>query len=199
MELVIATTNKGKLREIREILSGLDIKIKSIADYPGCPDVVEDGATFRDNALKKARAVAAYTGKLTLADDSGLAVDALDGAPGVYSARFSGKGADDLKNNRKLLRLMKDVPDEKRGAQFVCVLALAGPCPAGHREKTLKGVVRGRITHEMRGPRGFGYDPLFYYTRAGQTFAEMGPAEKNKVSHRARALAKLKKYLLSFC
>jgi XTP/dITP diphosphohydrolase len=199
MELVIATTNKGKLREIRELLKGLDIKIKSLADYPGCPEVVEDGATFRENALKKARAVAEYTGKLTLADDSGLMVDALGGAPGVYSARYSGKDADDLKNNRKLLRQMKDMPDEKRGAQFVCVLALSGPCPNGHHEKTLKGVVRGRVAHEMRGPRGFGYDPLFYYTRSGLTFAEMGPDEKNKVSHRARALKKLKQYLLSFC
>ena len=111
MELVIATTNKGKLREIKTLLGGLDIKIKSLADFPGCPDVVEDGKTFKENALKKARAVAEYTGRLTLADDSGLEVDALFGAPGVFSARFSGRGADDLKNNRKLLRLLKDTPD----------------------------------------------------------------------------------------
>ncbi len=197
MELVIATTNKGKLREIRALLGGLDIIIKSLADYPGCPEVVEDGASFRENALKKAVAVAEHTGKPALADDSGLMVDALEGAPGVYSARFSGKGADDLKNNKKLLRLLKDTPDKERGAKFVCVLALAWPGEARRRPRVFTGVVRGRIAHEMRGPRGFGYDPLFYYTRAGQTFAEMGPDEKNKVSHRARALKKLKKHLLS--
>jgi len=195
MELVIATTNKGKLKEINTLLAGLDVRVKNLADFPGCPDVVEDGATFRDNALKKARAIASYTGKPALADDSGLEVDALDGAPGVYSARFSGKGADDLKNNRKLLRLLKDKPDSERGAQFVCVLALAWPSGMGRRPKFFKGIVRGRVTRGMRGQRGFGYDPLFYYTKAKQTFAEMGPDEKNKVSHRGRALMKLQAYL----
>ncbi len=189
MELVIATRNNGKLREIKAMLKGTRIRVLSLDDFPGCPDVIEDGKTFRENALKKARAVAEYTGKTALADDSGLSVDALDGAPGVYSARFSGPGADDLKNNRKLLRMMKDVPDEKRGAEFVCVMALAGK---GVKEKTVKGIVRGRIMREMRGPRGFGYDPLFYYSPKRMTFAEMGPEEKNRVSHRARALAKIK-------
>ncbi len=197
MELVLATTNKGKLREIQALLKGLDMKVLSLADFPGCPEVVEDGKTFRENALKKARVVAEYTGRLTVADDSGLCVDALDGAPGVYSARFSGRNADDLKNNRKLLRLMKAVPDPERGARFVCVLALAGPEGSGIRERVLRGEVRGRIARDMRGPRGFGYDPLFYYTKAGMTFAEMGPEEKNLVSHRARALAKLRTLLLS--
>ena len=192
MELVIATTNQGKLKEIREILKGIDVKVKSLADFPGCPDVIEDGETFRENALKKAREVAAHTGRLTLADDSGLMVDALDGAPGVYSARFAGNGADDLKNNRKLLKMLKDTPDKERGAKFVCVLALVSPDGV---EKVLKGVVRGRISHGMRGARGFGYDPLFYYAPARMTFAEMGPEEKNKVSHRAKALAKLREYL----
>ncbi len=195
MELVIATTNKGKLREINELLKGLHIKVTSLADYPGCPDVVEDAPTFRGNALKKARAVAAYTGLPALADDSGLCVDALDDAPGVYSARFSGKNADDLKNNRKLLRLMKDAKDSERGARFVCVLAFAGPPGSGLREKVIRGEVRGRIAHEMRGPRGFGYDPLFYYAPKRMTFAEMGPDEKNKVSHRGRALKKFKEYV----
>jgi len=195
MELVIATTNKGKLREIRELLEGLDINVMGLADFAGCPDVVEDGATFRENALKKARAIAAFTGKATLADDSGLAVDALDGAPGVYSARFAGKDADDSKNNRKLLKLLKDTPESGRGARFVCVMALAGP---GIKEVTVRGEVRGRITREPRGESGFGYDPLFCYHRAGMTFAEMGPVEKNKVSHRGRALGKIKVILLSF-
>lgn len=119
-------------------------------------------------------------------------VDALGGAPGVYSARFSGKDADDRKNNLKLLRLLKKVPERERGAQFVCVMALAGPEGSGIKEKTVKGIVRGLILSEMRGPGGFGYDPLFYYSRARMTFAEMGPDEKNKVSHRARALMKVK-------
>jgi len=198
MDLVIATTNKGKLGEIRELLKGLDVKVLSLADFPGCPDVVEDGETFRDNALKKARVVAAYTGKTALADDSGLEVDALDGAPGVYSARFSGEGADDLKNNMKLLKLLDDVPESGRGARFVCVLALAGPAGSGVGEKVIRGVVRGRIAHQMAGPGGFGYDPLFYYARAKKTFAEMGPGEKNKVSHRGRALQKLREALLLF-
>ncbi len=192
MDLVIATRNNGKLREIQAILKGARIRVLSLDDFPGCPEVIEDGKTFRENALKKARAVAEYTGKTALADDSGLSVDALDGAPGVYSARFSGPGADDLKNNRKLLRMMKDVPDERRGAEFVCVMALAGPPGSEIKEKTVKGVVRGRITREMRGPRGFGYDPLFYYSPKKATFAEMGPIDKNRVSHRARALAKVK-------
>ena len=196
MELVIATTNQGKLREIKELLKGSGLRIKSLAGFPGCPDVVEDGATFRENALKKARAVAEYTGRLALADDSGLEVDALDGAPGVFSARFSGRDADDLKNNKRLLRLMRDVPDEKRGAQFVCVLALAGPEGSGVREKVIRGVVRGKVAREMRGPRGFGYDPLFFYSRAGRTFAELAPEEKNAVSHRGKALKKLKDYFL---
>jgi XTP/dITP diphosphohydrolase len=195
MELVIATTNKGKLKEINELLKGLKIKVRSLADFPDCPEVIEDGATFRANALKKARAVAAYTGLPALADDSGLAVDALRGAPGVYSARFSGRGADDLKNNKKLLRLLKDTPDKERGARFICVLAFAGPEGSGIREKVLRGEVRGRVARGMRGPRGFGYDPLFYYAPKGQTFAEMGPDEKNKVSHRGRALRKFREYL----
>ncbi len=195
MDLVLATTNKGKLREIQALLKGLHVKVLSLAEFPSCPEVVEDGKTFRENALKKARAVAEHTGKLTVADDSGLCVDALDGAPGVYSARFSGRNADDLKNNRKLLRLMKAVPDQERGARFVCVLALVGPEGSGIRERVLRGEVRGRITREMRGPRGFGYDPLFYYTKAGMTFAEMGPDEKNMVRHRARALKKLREVL----
>ena len=192
MELVIATTNKGKLREIQQLLKDLGVSVMSLADFHGYPNVIEDGKTFRENALKKAREVAAFTGKPTLADDSGLMVDALGGEPGVYSARYSGKDADDLKNNKKLLRKMKGVPDAERGAQFVCVMALVFP---DGEEKVVSGLVRGRITREPRGPRGFGYDPLFYYSRARMTFAEMGPEEKNKVSHRARALKKIKEYL----
>jgi len=198
VKLVIATTNKGKLKEIRELLKGLDIKVLSISEFPGCPDVVEDGATFRDNALKKARTAAEYTGLPTLADDSGLEVDALDGAPGIYSARFAGPDADDRKNNEKLLKLLKDAPDSGRGARFVCVLALSGPDGSNIEERVIRGTVRGRITRAVAGAEGFGYDPLFYYTPAKKTFAEMGPEAKNKVSHRGRALVKLKALLVTF-
>ena len=192
MELVIATTNKGKLREIQQLLKDLGVSVMSLADFHGYPNVIEDGKTFRENALKKAREISAFTGKPSLADDSGLMVDALGGEPGVYSARYSGKDADDLKNNSKLLRKMRDVPDAGRGAQFVCVMALVFP---DGKEKVVSGLVRGRITREPRGPGGFGYDPLFYYSRARMTFAEMGPEEKNKVSHRARALKKIRETL----
>lgn len=195
MQIVLATTNKGKLKEIVALLAGLGVEVKSLADFPGCPEVIEDGKTFRDNALKKAREVAAYTGLPALADDSGLCVDALDGAPGVYSARFSGSRADDLKNNRKLLRLLKDTPDSGRGCGFVCALAFAGPDGSGIREKVLRGEVRGRVAREMRGPHGFGYDPLFYYRPARRTFGEMDPDAKNRVSHRGRALVKFREYL----
>ena len=192
MELVIATTNKGKLREIQQLLKDLGVSVMSLADFHGYPNVIEDGKTFRENALKKAREISAFTGKPSLADDSGIMVDALGGEPGVYSARYSGKDADDLKNNSKLLRKMRDVPDAGRGAQFVCVMALVFP---DGKEKVVSGLVRGRITREPRGPGGFGYDPLFYYSRARMTFAEMGPEEKNKVSHRARALKKIRETL----
>ena len=196
MDIVVATKNKGKLREIAAILGGLGVNLLSLADYPDCPDVVEDGATFKDNALKKALAVAAYTGKPALADDSGLCVDALDGAPGVYSARFSGPGADDLTNNTKLLDLLKALPDNRRGAKFVCVLAVAWPLSFGKKPIVVRGEVRGRIASGPKGARGFGYDPVFYYHPARLTFAEMGPEAKNKVSHRYRALVKFQEALL---
>jgi XTP/dITP diphosphohydrolase len=194
-DLVIATKNRGKLREIQALLSNFGVNVLSLEDYPDAPDIVEDGKTFRENALKKARAIHEYTGKPALADDSGLEVDALGREPGVYSARFSGEDADDLKNNELLLRKMKDVPDEKRGAQFTCFMALVGAEEFKVPEKVVKGVVRGYITREKRGPRGFGYDPLFYYSRAKQTFAEMGSEEKNRVSHRARALKAMRDHI----
>jgi len=194
-DLVIATKNKGKLREIQALLGDLGVNVLSLEDYPDAPDVVEDGKTFRENALKKALAINEFTGKPSLADDSGLEVDALGGEPGIYSARYSGEDADDLKNNELLLRKMKEIPDDKRGAQFVCFMALVGAEKSGVPNKVVKGLVRGSITHEMQGPRGFGYDPLFYYTRAKCTFAQMEPGEKNKVSHRARALKGIKNHI----
>jgi len=194
-DLVIATKNKGKLREIEALLQDLGVNVMSLDDYPDAPDVVEDGKTFRENALKKAVAINEFTGKPSLADDSGLEVDALSGEPGIYSARYSGNGADDLKNNELLLRKMKDVPDSVRGAQFVCFMALVGAEKFGVPDKVVRGIVRGKITRETQGPRGFGYDPLFYYTRARRTFAQMSPDEKNSVSHRARALKGIKNHI----
>jgi len=194
-DLVIATKNKGKLREIQALVEGLGVNVMSLEDFPDAPDVVEDGKTFRENALKKAVAINEYTGKPALADDSGLEVDALGGEPGIFSARYSGEGADDLKNNELLLRKLKGVQDGKRGAQFTCFMALVGAAEFGVPDKVVRGVVRGNITHEMQGPRGFGYDPLFYYTRAKKTFAQMEPEEKNMVSHRARALKAMKNHI----
>jgi XTP/dITP diphosphohydrolase len=194
LKIVLATRNLGKLREMRGLLGGLKVEVLSLADCPDAPEVVEDGKSFRENALKKARAVADFTGLPALSDDSGLCVDALDGAPGIYSARFAGEDADDAANNRKLLKLLKGVPDDRRDAKFVCVIALAWPDEETKKFKTFRGEVRGIIAQTPSGEAGFGYDPLFFYRPAGKTFAVMGP-DKAAVSHRARALRKFREYL----
>ncbi|MGE5307501.1 MAG: XTP/dITP diphosphatase [Deltaproteobacteria bacterium] len=194
IELVVATRNRKKLEEIREILGDLKVRLSSLADYPDAPEVVEDGKTFKENAAKKARVIAAFTGKLTMGEDSGLCVDALGGAPGVYSARFAGKGKDDEKNNQKLLRLLKGKRDRK--AHYVCAVALADP---GHLVGVVEGTCSGVIGTEPHGTFGFGYDPLFVIPRYRKTFAQLGPAIKHSMSHRFRALKKagelLAKYL----
>ncbi len=201
MELVVATRNKKKVEEIRRILDGLPVKLLSLDAFPGCPEVEEAESTFEGNAVKKARAVASYTGKAALADDSGLEVDALGGAPGIYSARYAGEGAGDLQNLDKLLKNMENVPDGKRNARFVCVLALAEPDgPNGPNEKvsTFRGAVEGAIGRCPAGSNGFGYDPVFYPKGPegeGLTFAEMGPAEKDSMSHRGSAIGALRTYL----
>ena len=196
--ILVATTNPGKVRELRALL-GDRVQWKSLADFPGVDEVTEDGATFAENARKKALGYARATGLWTLADDSGLVVDALDGAPGVNSARFSGdkaKGVDrkliDRRNWEKLLSLLDGVPREKRTARFVCCLCLASP-----QEVLLEttGSVEGLITTEPVGTSGFGYDPVFFVPSLGRTVAQLGDEEKNAVSHRGNAMRKFKPLL----
>lgn len=191
-ELVVATTNKDKIEEIKKILKGLGVKVLTPDEFGRPPKIVEDGKTFEDNASKKARVISRFTGKFAIADDSGLEVDALGGRPGVRSSRFAGENAAYADNNAKLLRLLKDVPSGKRKARFVCVIAIA---KNGKVLKIVKGACSGRIAFEPSGKSGFGYDPLFVDPKYGKTFAELGPAVKNKISHRFRALEKAKKAL----
>jgi XTP/dITP diphosphohydrolase len=194
MELLVATKNKKKLQEIKEIIRDLDLRVTSIADYSGLPRIIENGKSFKDNAVKKALKTARATGKLTLGEDSGLCVDALDGAPGIYSSRFSGKDKSDLKNNLKLLRLLKDLPLKKRKAYYVCSVALADKSGViGVRE----GICAGLIGFQLKGKSGFGYDPLFVIPKYKKTFAQLGTRIKHRMSHRYRALVKIKPLLLT--
>ncbi|MEK7335076.1 MAG: XTP/dITP diphosphatase [Candidatus Binatota bacterium] len=195
MELLVATTNPGKLAEIEAVFKDFPFQVISLSSLGSPPEIVEDGRSFEENALKKARTLAEFSGYLTLADDSGLAVDALNGAPGIYSARYSGENADDARNNEKLLQALAGVPQEKRGARFICVVALRGPRSRGGREWVFRGECEGWITFEPRGENGFGYDPLFFYPPLGKTFAEIDRETKSGVSHRGKALAKLKQAL----
>lgn len=194
-ELLIATTNKGKLKEIRGLLQDFDLQITSLADYPHLPKVIEDGKSFAENAVKKALTIARATGKLTMGEDSGLEVKALDYRPGIYSARFSGENATDAKNNAKLIRSLKDVPRSRRQARYRCFAALARP-------RGVVGVVDGScsgiITETARGSNGFGYDPYFLIPRYHKTFGELDPAVKARISHRAKALQKFKKILRQY-
>lgn len=184
--IVLATRNQGKVREFRELLKGFPVEIKSLADFGPLPEPVEDGRTFDDNAYKKASFTAKALGLPAIADDSGLEVEALDGAPGVYSARYAGEQASDADNIAKLLKELQGKTNRK--AAFACVLSIAVPSgPA----LTYEGRCEGEITEEPRGSSGFGYDPVFFYPPLGKTFAEISLAEKNKVSHRGRALAEL--------
>lgn len=195
MELLVATSNAGKLAEIEAVLRDLPVDILSLSDLQGCPTVVEDGISFEENARKKACTLAEFSGYLTLADDSGLEVDALEGAPGIHSARYSGEGADDARNNEKLLRTLQDLPWERRGARFVCVMALCCPASGRRREWIFHGICEGSIAFEPRGVNGFGYDPLFFYPSLGKTFGEIDRETKGRYSHRGKALAKLKQAL----
>ncbi len=184
--LVLATKNQGKLREFKELLKDFPVEIRSLADFGPIPEVVEDGATFDDNAYKKAAFTAKCLGIPAIADDSGLVVEALDGAPGVYSARYAGEKASDDDNIDKLLKEMESV--DHRRAAFQCVISLAVPSgPA----LTYEGRCEGEILRERKGEGGFGYDPVFYYPPLDGTFAEIPLAEKNKISHRGKALAEL--------
>jgi len=185
--LILATTNKNKVKEFQEMLKDFPIEIRSLGDFGPLPEAIEDGETFDDNAYKKAIHTAKILGFPAIADDSGLEVEALDGAPGVYSARYAGDKATDRENVDKLLQEMKGVKNRK--ATFRCVLSIAVPSgPA----LTYEGRCEGLILEERRGESGFGYDPVFYFEDLGKTFAECTMAEKNKVSHRGKALAELK-------
>ncbi len=195
MKLLLATNNAHKAREIREILKDSFTEIVTMRDAGVAFEVEEDGLTFRENALKKAVETLAFVSDrfdAVLADDSGLCVDALDGAPGVFSARFSGEAHNDAANNAKLIRLLKDVPDDRRTARFCCCVALAR---TGRKPIAVQGEVEGTILHEARGENGFGYDPYFYYEPFGKSFAELSADEKNAVSHRKRALMLLREAL----
>jgi XTP/dITP diphosphohydrolase len=189
--IVIATANKHKLAEIFQILAGMECKILSLADFPDIPPIEESGSSFQENALIKARFVYQSTSCLTMADDSGLEVDAIDGAPGIYSARFAGKAHDYAANNQKLLQQMHEVPDNHRTAQFRCVVAIVG----GKIEQVVEGIVQGKIIRELRGIKGFGYDPLFVPKGMTKTFAELGEKAKNKMSHRAKAFLKARRII----
>ncbi|MBA7505472.1 dITP/XTP pyrophosphatase [subsurface metagenome] len=192
LEIVLATRNRDKVREIKKILNGINARLLSLDDFPGCPEVVEDGETLEANAKKKALVVSQYTKKLSLAEDTGLEVEALSGVPGIHSARFAGDNCTYEDNNRKLLKLMEKLSWGERRARFRCVAALARP-EGG--VVTCEGVCEGMIAFEMKGKSGFGYDPLFLLPEYGKTFAELGEEMKNKISHRARALGKMKEII----
>lgn len=193
MDLVLATRNRKKAEEIRRLLRDLDIRTRTLDEFPGCPAVPEDGRTFEENAVKKAVAVARFTGQAALADDSGLEVDALGGAPGVRSARYAGELSDDRRNLEKLLEELGSVGDARRLARFVCCVALAFP---GGRVETFTGTAEGTIGNAPRGSRGFGYDPIFYPRGARLTFAEMDDDDKHAISHRGIALGAVKRFLI---
>jgi XTP/dITP diphosphohydrolase len=188
--LVLATFNKGKLVELTRILQAghVSVDLVGLDEFPGAPDVRETGATFADNALLKARAIAEFTGLAAVADDSGLCVDALNGMPGVLSARWAGRHGDDEANLRLVLGQLTDVLDDRRGAQFACTAALV--LPSG-REHLSEGIMRGRIIHEPRGENGFGYDPIFVPDGHDVTSAELSPDAKDQISHRGKALRHL--------
>ena len=191
--LVLATLNPHKVTELSRILDGdggpgAGVSLTSLAEFPCAPDVAETGATFADNALLKARAIAAFTGLPAVADDSGICADALNGMPGVLSARWSGRHGDDQANLDLLLAQLADIPDERRGAEFRCAAALVQP---GGAEQVTEGVLRGRLIRARRGTGGFGYDPIFVPDGGTQTTAELSPADKDAISHRGRAFRAL--------
>jgi len=192
-DLIIATGNRKKKEEILRLLGPLEVKIWSLADYPELPKVGEDGNTFDENAIKKAVAAAEATGKFTLAEDSGLEVDALDGEPGIYSARFSGEDANDEMNNAKLLKMLKGLPWPKRKAQFRCSVALVH---TDGKIKVVRGYCKGYIGFEKKGKTGFGYDPVFVIPRYSKTFAELGSQVKDRMSHRAMAMKQAKRIIM---
>lgn len=190
MKIIIATHNKNKVKEISQILDIPDIELISLSDF-NFPQTIEDKDSFKDNALKKAREAFCYTNVTAIADDSGLEVDAINGEPGVYSARFAGENATNEENNKKLLEKMKNIPEEERTARFRCSLALVSK----DFEIVTEGVSEGIILNELKGNKGFGYDPLFFYPPLGLSFGELNSEQKNEISHRAKAFDKMKSFL----
>jgi len=185
-DIVLATHNQGKVREVKKFFANSSYNILSLADIDVDVDVVEDGDTFAANAAKKARQICDATGKMVLADDSGLVIDALDGAPGVDSANYMGRETPYPVRNAKILEMMASMPEEARGARFVCVIAIARP---GHEDIMLAdGTIEGRIAYEIAGADGFGYDPIFFVPKFGKTMAQMSIDDKNQISHRGMAL-----------
>jgi XTP/dITP diphosphohydrolase len=195
VELLVATRNAGKVREIRKALRGLGLHILSLHDFRNVPEMEEDGKSFAENALKKARFYSKAYGRLTISDDSGLEVDILRGAPGIYSARFAGEKASDRENNLKLLGRMEGISLSKRRARFKCAIAIVSP---DGREAVVEGECGGRIGLKEVGKKGFGYDPLFIFPRLRKTMAQLNLEEKNEISHRGKALRKLRKVFGKF-
>ncbi|ARK31641.1 XTP/dITP diphosphatase [Halalkalibacter krulwichiae] len=188
IELVIATQNKGKLAEFEQMFGVEGFEVKSLIDYPELPEINEDGQTFAENAAKKAETLANYLNQMVIADDSGLVIDALNGRPGVYSARYAGEEKSDVANMDKVLKEMVDIPAEDRSARFVCVMAVAKP---NETTKFYEGVCEGTISLEAVGTNGFGYDPIFYVPSFEKTMAQLSSEQKNKISHRGNALNRL--------
>ncbi len=187
-EIIIATKNKGKVKDFEALLSKRGIQVKSLHDFPEMPDVEETGSTFEENAILKAEAISRKMGRTVIADDSGLIVDYLDGRPGVYSARYAGEEKNDRANLEKVLSELEGVPDEERTARFYCVLAVSVP---GEKPKVAEGTCEGKIGREPMGTHGFGYDPIFIVDEKNKTMGQLTKEEKNKISHRAAAMAKL--------
>jgi XTP/dITP diphosphohydrolase len=196
LTLIIGTTNRGKLIEIQRGLSGLDLDLIALTDLPNAPEVIEDGLSYRDNAIKKAQTIATWSGQLTLADDSGLEVAALGGQPGVYTARYGGPGLTPRERCLALLERLRDVPDHERQAVFRCVAVLMD---AAGRMAVHEGQCAGVIGHRLQGDGGFGYDPIFFLPGQGCSFAALPPEAKDRLSHRAQAVRALRPLLARLC
>jgi XTP/dITP diphosphohydrolase len=193
--IVLASRNRKKTQEVSEILAPLGFTVISVTQFPLVPEVDEDGCTFAENAAKKAREVALHLKQWVIGEDSGLTVDALNGAPGIYSARYSDPGATDERNNQKLLHELRDIPDDKRGAGYVCSVALADP--TGQIRIACEGTCRGRILHHASGEGGFGYDPFFLVPEYHRSFGQLSAVVKHRISHRAKAFARFAPLLVA--
>ncbi len=191
MEMIFATKNKGKIKEIKQILPDFDIL--SMEDAGISIDIIEDGKTFIENAIKKASEIAKISGKIALADDSGLEIDFLNGTPGIHSARYLGENTPYVEKNNHILHEMENVPEQQRTARFVCAIAAVFP---NGKIITAQDTIEGRIAFESKGTNGFGYDPIFFVPELGKTTAELSPEQKNAISHRGKALQKMKQLLL---